>query len=66
MFNLLIFFCFADDCSKDDGTICTNGVCLDSQCHCNDGFGGCNCQVPGNYLHRNFYNNHILIVRSIK
>ncbi|XP_014478673.1 PREDICTED: fibrillin-1-like [Dinoponera quadriceps] len=34
-----------DDCTKD-GTKCQNGVCLDSVCHCNDGFGGCNCQVP--------------------
>lgn len=38
---------FADDCTKEDGTKCQNGVCLDSVCHCNDGFGGCNCQVPG-------------------
>lgn len=35
-----------EDCDKDD-TTCSNGVCLDSLCHCNDGFGGCNCQVPG-------------------
>ncbi|KAL6264866.1 hypothetical protein P5V15_004961, partial [Pogonomyrmex californicus] len=35
-----------DDCTKEDGTKCQNGVCLDSVCHCNDGFGGCNCQVP--------------------
>uniref|UniRef100_A0A182M1U8 EGF-like domain-containing protein n=1 Tax=Anopheles culicifacies TaxID=139723 RepID=A0A182M1U8_9DIPT len=34
-----------NDCDKD-GTACSNGVCLDGQCHCNDGFGGCNCQVP--------------------
>lgn len=42
-----------DDCSRSlsatcaDGSVCTNGACLDSQCHCNDGYGGCNCQVPG-------------------
>lgn len=41
----------ADDCTKEDGTRCLNGVCLGSVCHCNDGFGGCNCQVPGE---RNF------------
>ncbi|XP_046144119.1 fibrillin-1-like [Osmia bicornis bicornis] len=35
-----------DDCTKEDGTRCLNGVCLNSVCHCNDGFGGCNCQVP--------------------
>jgi hypothetical protein len=38
---------FADDCESEDGSTCSNGVCLDHQCHCNDGFGGCNCQVPG-------------------
>lgn len=37
-----------DDCEKD-GTTCTNGACLDSLCHCNDGYGGCNCQVPGKF-----------------
>lgn len=36
-----------DDCTGTDGSTCTNGVCLDHQCHCNDGFGGCNCQSPG-------------------
>lgn len=35
-----------DDCDKE-GTSCSNGVCLDSLCHCNDGYGGCNCQVQG-------------------
>ena len=46
--HILIFaLLFTDDCDKEDGSICSNGVCLDSQCHCNDGFGGCNCQVPG-------------------
>nr|XP_029713788.1 fibrillin-1-like [Aedes albopictus] len=34
-----------NDCDKD-GTACSNGVCLEGLCHCNDGFGGCNCQVP--------------------
>lgn len=38
----------ADDCDKE-GTACSNGVCLGSVCHCNDGFGGCNCQVPGKW-----------------
>lgn len=42
-----------EDCGRNEGTTCadgsacTNGACLDSQCHCNDGYGGCNCQVPG-------------------
>lgn len=26
---------------------CTNGVCLDHLCHCNDGFGGKGCDIPG-------------------
>lgn len=43
-----VIFNFSGDCDKD-GTVCSNGACLDSQCHCNDGFGGCNCQVPGMY-----------------
>ncbi|CAG9834182.1 unnamed protein product [Diabrotica balteata] len=32
-----------DHCQKDG---CQNGACLDSQCHCNDGYGGCSCEVP--------------------
>lgn len=38
--------CTKDGCNSEDGSKCTNGVCLDNQCHCNDGFGGCNCQTP--------------------
>uniref|UniRef100_A0A8D8VM32 Neurogenic locus Notch protein n=1 Tax=Cacopsylla melanoneura TaxID=428564 RepID=A0A8D8VM32_9HEMI len=34
------------DCVSSDGTRCQNGACLDSLCHCNDGFGGCSCEVP--------------------
>ena len=45
-----------DDCDKD-GTQCTNGVCLNGVCHCNDGWGGCNCNVQGGlsymYITRN-------------
>lgn len=26
---------------------CTNGVCLDNLCYCNDGFGGKGCDLPG-------------------
>lgn len=26
---------------------CTNGVCLDGLCYCNDGFGGKGCDLPG-------------------
>uniref|UniRef100_A0A1A9ZCQ7 EGF-like domain-containing protein n=1 Tax=Glossina pallidipes TaxID=7398 RepID=A0A1A9ZCQ7_GLOPL len=33
-----------NDCDKD-GTQCINGVCLNGVCHCNDGWGGCNCNV---------------------
>ncbi|KAF5291111.1 hypothetical protein FQA39_LY14353 [Lamprigera yunnana] len=35
-----------DNCRKEDGTLCQNGVCLDNNCHCNDGYGGCSCEVP--------------------
>jgi hypothetical protein len=35
-----------NDCHKEDGSSCQNGACLDGQCHCNDGYGGCNCEVP--------------------
>ncbi|XP_041673606.1 neurogenic locus notch homolog protein 1-like isoform X3 [Drosophila eugracilis] len=31
-----------NDCDKD-GTQCTHGACLNGVCHCNDGYGGCNC-----------------------
>ncbi|SPP80067.1 blast:Fibrillin-1, partial [Drosophila guanche] len=31
-----------NDCDKD-GTVCTHGACLNGVCHCNDGYGGCNC-----------------------
>lgn len=47
--HFLIFLrSISDDCDKD-GTACSNGVCLEGLCHCNDGFGGCNCQVPGKH-----------------
>lgn len=36
-----------DDCTKEDGTVCQKGACLDNQCYCNDGYGGCSCEVPG-------------------
>lgn len=39
----------ADDCGKEDGKRCDHGACLDHQCHCNDGYGGCGCEVPGKY-----------------
>lgn len=45
--NQILYEFFLDDCDGDDGSTCSDGVCLDHQCHCNDGFGGCNCQVPG-------------------
>lgn len=55
-----IFLIYTDDCNKNEGTtcadgsVCTNGACLDSQCHCNDGYGGCSCLVPGK-CHLNLY-----------
>lgn len=42
-----IFLFVLGDCRKEDGTECQNGACLDNQCHCNDGYGGCSCEVPG-------------------
>lgn len=37
----------SDDCEAKEGSPCQHGACLDSLCHCNDGYGGCSCQVPG-------------------
>ncbi|CAG0880777.1 unnamed protein product [Cyprideis torosa] len=36
----------ADDCKLNTGRTCTNGACLSSQCHCNDGYGGKGCEMP--------------------
>lgn len=46
----MYLFNFVDDCTKEDGAQCINGRCLNGVCHCNDGFGGCNCQEPGTLL----------------
>ena len=40
-----IFF-FAEDCRYTTGRECKNGACLNSQCHCNDGYGGKGCDMP--------------------
>lgn len=47
--GILQFFVliFTDDCTKEDGAQCINGACLNGVCHCNDGYGGCNCQDLG-------------------
>ncbi|CAG0881855.1 unnamed protein product [Darwinula stevensoni] len=34
------------NCLYTTGRRCVNGACLDSQCHCNDGFGGKGCEMP--------------------
>lgn len=34
------------DCFKD-GKPCVNGACIAHECVCNDGWGGCNCDIPG-------------------
>lgn len=51
LYEILLFkkyVCFfTDDCGLENGISCQNGACLDSQCHCNDGYGGCSCEVPG-------------------
>lgn len=54
-FTFKIYNAFAivsDDCEAKEGTPCQNGACLDSLCHCNDGYGGCSCQVPGTVIVR--------------
>ncbi|KAF0298055.1 Fibrillin-3 [Amphibalanus amphitrite] len=33
-------------CQLATGRPCVNGACLDSQCYCNDGFGGKGCEMP--------------------
>ena len=44
---ILIFsFPFSDDCRYTTGRDCKNGACLNSQCHCNDGYGGKGCDMP--------------------
>jgi len=35
----------SDDCAQVTGKKCLNGACLESQCHCNDGYGGKGCEV---------------------
>lgn len=61
--SILLFSVYAeDDCDKD-GTTCTNGACLDSLCHCNDGYGGCNCQVPGKIFHSFSFLSFFFILR---
>lgn len=37
---------FSDDCRYTTGRECRNGACLNSQCHCNDGYGGKGCDMP--------------------
>ena len=41
-----ISFFFAEDCRYTTGRECKNGACLNSQCHCNDGYGGKGCDMP--------------------
>jgi len=50
-YNLRRLPIVSDDCEAKEGTPCQNGACLDSLCHCNDGYGGCSCQVPGMHIH---------------
>lgn len=37
---------FSDNCLYTTGRRCVNGACLDSQCYCNDGWGGKGCSMP--------------------
>ena len=39
-------FTISDNCLYTTGHRCINGACLDSQCHCNDGWGGKGCSMP--------------------
>eukprot|EP00095_Tigriopus_kingsejongensis_P012598 maker-scaffold642_size120736-snap-gene-0.27 protein:Tk12598 transcript:maker-scaffold642_size120736-snap-gene-0.27-mRNA-1 annotation:"GH13743" len=34
------------DCLYTTGRHCQHGACLDSQCYCNDGYGGKGCDMP--------------------
>ena len=36
----------SNNCLYTTGHRCINGACLDSQCHCNDGWGGKGCSMP--------------------
>jgi len=36
---------FVGDCLATTGKKCQHGVCLDSQCHCDDGFGAKGCEL---------------------
>ena len=40
-------FVLTGDCVLTEGARCQNGACLDHECHCNDGYGGCGCSTPG-------------------
>lgn len=44
---------FVGDCVLTEGARCQNGACLDHECHCNDGYGGCGCSTPGNLTSKN-------------
>jgi len=59
----ITFTIVSDDCEAKEGTPCQNGACLDSLCHCNDGYGGCSCQVPGMHVH--IYHYHYTITMRI-
>ena len=41
-----VFPFLLDDCLYTTGRVCKHGACLDSQCHCDDGFGGKGCDMP--------------------
>lgn len=59
----ITFTIVSDDCEAKEGTPCQNGACLDSLCHCNDGYGGCSCQVPGMHVH--IYHYHYSMIYGI-
>ena len=42
----LVFCVPTDNCLQATGKKCQNGACLESQCHCNDGYGGKGCEMP--------------------
>ena len=46
-FSFIFFFGPSGDCLLTQGSRCQNGACLDHECHCNDGYGGCGCSTPG-------------------
>ena len=46
IYLILHILSISDNCLYTTGRRCINGACLDSQCHCDDGWGGKGCSMP--------------------